>query len=280
MEKAEIIDGRAQAEKIFDNLTEKISSEKLNPFLQIVYVGSDDASRSYIGQKREKAARIGIKTGVQSFPADVDQNIVFARIHELNNTPEVDGIIIQLPLPEKFETQELINGVQPEKDVDGLHPVNFGRLLSGCEPLYYPPTPAGIMNLLDAYEVSIEGEVAVLVGMGRLVGRPLSQMFLNREATVLCLHEKTTAPCSLISQGDIVVSGAGVAGLIGPEEVRAGAVVVDAGFNNERGKLVGDVEFEGVKQVAGKITPVPGGVGPMTVAGLLANTVQAACSDE
>jgi len=275
MSKARPIDGSQQSDRCLKELQQVITHHNLTPRLDIIYIGSNSSSKCYIDHKRKKADKIGIQTALHSFPAEATPEEVYSQIAACNADEEVDGIIVQLPVPEKFETQKLINAVKPEKDVDGLHPVNFGHLLSGSEPLFYPPTPKGIMDLLEETEVEFQGAVAAIVGMGRLVGKPLSQMLLAEEATVLCLHEETVELAEMTRQADILVTGAGVAGLIGSKEIKEGAVVIDAGINRLDCKLVGDVNYEEAEKKASWITPVPGGVGPMTVACLLSNTVEA-----
>ncbi len=269
------IDGLKQADAQFELIRAEIARHHLSPKLKILYVGSNSASESYIKHKKEKAAAVGIDAEVVSFPVTVDQQQVVAKIEELNRSKTVNGIIVQLPLPDGFGTGELLSRVDPTKDVDGLHPLNFGRLMGDGEPEFFPPTPVGIVLLLDNYEVEIPGANIVIVGMGRLVGKPLTQMLVNREATVLCLQERTANPSSLIRQGEVVITGVGVPNLINKSDISPGAVVIDAGISRQDGRLVGDVNYSEVRKVAGLITPVPGGVGPMTVACLLKNTVKA-----
>lgn len=270
------LDGKSVAEKRLEALREDVESEGLDPALNVVFVGDNEASESYIRMKEKKASTAGIDTRVHRFDADVPQREIVERIEEINDDPDEDGTIVQLPLPEAFDEQELLESVAPEKDVDGLHPVNFGKLLGGGEPYFYPPTPKGIMVLLDEYDVELEGSIVTLVGMGRLVGRPLSQMVLNEDATVLCLNKHTPDLTVHTRKADVLVAGAGVPELIGEEHVEPGTVVVDAGIHDQDGELVGDVAFDEVAEIARLITPVPGGVGPLTVAGLLENTVESA----
>lgn len=273
---ATTMDGRAVAEGVLDDVRTTIEQDSLNPTLHVVLVGEDDASLSYIRQKRRSADDVGIETELHTFDRNVDPSAVTDRIDQLNDDDRVDGTIVQLPLPDSFDEVDILSAVKPAKDVDGLNPVNFGRLLGGEGPLYVPPTPKGILKLLEYYEVEPSGLCAVMVGMGRLVGRPLSQLLLNRDATVLCLNEFTQDLSSYTKQGDLLVAGAGVPELITAEHVAEDAVVIDAGINRTEDGLVGDVDFEDVSERAGLITPVPGGVGPLTVACLLENTVEAA----
>lgn len=270
------LDGKSVAKKRLEALREDVESEGFDPALNVVFVGDNEASESYIRMKEKKASAAGIDTRVHRFDADVPQREIVERIEEINDDPDEHGTIVQLPLPEKYDEQELLESVAPEKDVDGLHPVNFGKLLGGGEPYFYPPTPKGIMILLDEYDVDLEGSTVTLVGMGRLVGRPLSQMVLNEDATVLCLNKHTPDLTVHTRKADVLVAGAGVPELIGEEHVEPGTVVVDAGIHDQDGELVGDVAFDEVAEIARLITPVPGGVGPLTVAGLLENTVESA----
>ncbi|MFP4687111.1 MAG: bifunctional 5,10-methylenetetrahydrofolate dehydrogenase/5,10-methenyltetrahydrofolate cyclohydrolase [bacterium] len=270
---AKILNGKKVAEGLLASLKEKTASLKNPPRLDVILAGDNDASLSYIRQKTKSAESCGIIARVHKFSADVEEKTVVARIKQLNHTTGVDGIIVQLPLPAGFDEQELLGAVAVSKDVDGLHPRNFGRLLAGVKPLYYPPTPSGIIRLLNHYELEISGKCVALVGMGRLVGRPLSQILLNQNATVLCLHELTADICSYTGCADIVVAGAGVPELVDSDYIKKDAVVIDAGIHKINGKLVGDVNFADVAEKASWITPVPGGVGPLTVAELLNNTV-------
>lgn len=271
-----LLDGKTLAESQLKGLEETVRTNDLDPSLHVILVGEDEASESYIRMKAKKASRVGIATEVHRFPTETSQQEVTTTLLDLNDNSQVDGIIIQLPLPERFDTQELLESVKPRKDVDGLHPVNFGTLLGGGTPYFFPPTPLGILTLLDEYDVPLEGETVVLVGMGRLVGRPLSQMVLNRQATVLCLNEYSPDLTQFTRKGDVVVVATGQPQLLGQQHVKPDTVVVDAGIHRVEGELVGDVKFDEVVDKAKLITPVPGGVGPLTVAGLLENTVLAA----
>jgi methylenetetrahydrofolate dehydrogenase (NADP+)/methenyltetrahydrofolate cyclohydrolase len=267
-----LIDGKSIAENRLDELQRCNEESGRTPSLHVIFVGEDEASESYIRMKEEKAERVGMNAEVHRFPADATPDDVRGRIRDLNEDPDADGIIVQLPLPDSFDENALLETVSPEKDVDGLHPVNFGKLLGASEPHFYPPTPKGIMTLLEEYDVELEGAVVALVGMGRLVGRPLSQMLLNERSTVLCLNKYTPDLGEQTRRADIVVAGAGVPELVKEEHVEPGTVVIDAGIHRQDGELVGDVAFEEVAEVARLITPVPGGVGPLTVVGLLENT--------
>lgn len=270
------MDGKALADQLLEDLKETVHEQSLSPSLHVLLVGEDEASLSYIRQKQQSAESIGMHSEVHTFPADTGISKIRDFLKELNNDQSVDGIIVQLPLPDSYPEQEILSAVDPSLDVDGLHPKNFGCMLGGFEPFFYPPTPQGIMHLLDHYEVEYEGLQTVLVGMGRLVGRPLSQMLLNQNATVVCLNESTRNLREWTRQGELLVVAAGVAGLIEGGDVRPGSVVVDAGIHQTDEGLVGDVVYEEAGEVARLITPVPGGVGPLTVAHLLKNTVKSA----
>lgn len=270
------MDGARVSEDLLEHLERTIEDAGLTPELHVVFVGNNEASRSYIKMKEEKAAGVGIDSTVHQFAPDATRSEIIERIQQLNQDSSVDGIIVQLPVPDHLDELELLEAVAPEKDVDGLHPVNFGKLLGGGEPFFYPPTPDGIVHLLEDYDVPVTGEVVALVGMGRLVGRPLSQMLQNEDATVLALNKETPDLAHFTRQGDIVVAGAGVPRLITEDHIEPGTVVIDAGIHRIDGELVGDVDFDAVAEKAELITPVPGGVGPLTVAGLLKNTCDSA----
>ncbi|MGM0381075.1 MAG: bifunctional 5,10-methylenetetrahydrofolate dehydrogenase/5,10-methenyltetrahydrofolate cyclohydrolase [bacterium] len=274
-----LLDGRATAEELLQEIRSKINDNDLAPRLDVVLVGDDAASLSYIRQKTKSASRVGIEARVHQFNCTVEEKEVAEKIDQLNDNPQVDGIIVQLPLPERYDEQRMLETVSPGCDVDGLNPVNFGCLLAGNRPLYYPPTPRGMLRLLKKYDVQIKGQNFVLVGMGRLVGRPLSQMLLNKDATVLCLNEFTEDLPSYTRRGDVVVAAAGVPGLLKAEHFKDDCVVIDAGIHKVDGELVGDVDFDAVVSKVRLITPVPGGVGPLTVAELLNNTCLSARGD-
>lgn len=273
---ARTLDGKTLSERRLESLKKTIQSQQLSPSLHVIFVGDNEASESYIRMKEKKASSVGINTDVHHFQSSAPSEKVRERISQLNDDPEVDGMIVQLPLPDSFEEQAFLEAVDPTKDVDGLHPVNFGKLLGGGEPHFYPPTPKGIVNLLENYEVPIRGGIITLVGMGRLVGRPLSQMLLNRGGTPLCLNIDTPEISEFTRRADVIVAGADEPELIKRKHVEPGTVVVDAGIHRVNGELVGDVAFDEVAEIAELITPVPGGVGPLTVTGLLENTVEAA----
>jgi methylenetetrahydrofolate dehydrogenase (NADP+)/methenyltetrahydrofolate cyclohydrolase len=245
--------------------------------LATVLVGEDPASQVYVGAKHRAAARVGMRSFDHTLPASTPSHEVAALLDRLNADPAVDGILLQMPLPGGLDPLPFVERIAPHKDADGLHPVNLGRLMLG-RPGLRPATPAGILRLLDYYGIATRGALVVVVGRSFLVGRPLAVLLgaKERDATVALAHSATRDLPVLTRQADILVAAAGRAGFIGAEHVRPGAVVVDVGISRTPSGLVGDVNFTAVAEVAGAITPVPGGVGPMTIAGLLDNVVAAA----
>jgi methylenetetrahydrofolate dehydrogenase (NADP+)/methenyltetrahydrofolate cyclohydrolase len=245
--------------------------------LASVLVGDDPASHVYVTGKHRAAEEVGIRSIDHRLPAGTAQKELEALVERLNLDPQVDGILVQLPLPDTLDEQRVLELIDPRKDVDGLHPINLGRLVLG-RPGLVPATPQGVMALLEHYRIDTRGSLAVVVGRSFLVGRPLALLLGARgtDATVVQAHSQTPDLASLTRQADILVLAIGRPGFIGPEHVKPGATVVDVGITRQGDRLHGDVDFEAVAQVAGAITPVPGGVGPMTVAMLLQNTVTAA----
>jgi methylenetetrahydrofolate dehydrogenase (NADP+) / methenyltetrahydrofolate cyclohydrolase len=279
---ARILDGKATAAQIRAEVAERVralSEKGITPGLAAVLVGDDQASRIYVGQKHKACADVGIRSEQIDLPAYVTEHELLATIRRLNRDPEIHGIIVQLPLPAHLRELEIQRAILPEKDVDGLHPWNIGMMLRRG-PGYLPATPYGIVELLLRCEIPIEGAEVTIVGYGDLVGAPLSVMLTQNSvrgnATVTSTHIRTRDLLAATRRADILVAAAGVPQLIGTEHVRPGATVVDVGFHRTEHGLVGDVRFAEVQEVAGAISPVPGGVGPMTVAMLLVNTVQAA----
>jgi methylenetetrahydrofolate dehydrogenase (NADP+)/methenyltetrahydrofolate cyclohydrolase len=245
--------------------------------LATILVGDDPASQVYVRGKHRAAARVGMESFDHALPAGTPAGELAALIDRLNADPQVDGILLQMPLPGGLDPLPFVERIDPAKDADGLHPVNLGRLVLG-RPGLRPATPTGILRLLDYYGVPTRGAFVVVIGRSFLVGRPLAILLglKGRDATVALAHTATRDPAALTRQADIVVVAAGRPGLVGPQHIRSGATVVDVGVNRTDRGLVGDVDFASVAEVAGAITPVPGGVGPMTIAGLLENTVTAA----
>ncbi|HIH85820.1 MAG TPA: bifunctional methylenetetrahydrofolate dehydrogenase/methenyltetrahydrofolate cyclohydrolase FolD [Methanoculleus sp.] len=271
-----ILDGKAVSEKRLELLKEMIEESGLYPRLATVIVGEDPASQMYVRMKHRACERVGIGSIGIDLPADASTERVLEVVVKLNNDPDINGILVQLPLPPGVDTGRVINAVAPNKDVDGFHPCNIGRLFSG-DPLFAPCTPQGIMTILEEYRIPIAGKHAVVIGRSIDVGRPMAALLLNADATVTICHSKTGDLKEEARRADILVSAVGKAKFVGPDMVKEGAAVIDVGINHdEDGKLCGDVDFEAVKDVAGAITPVPGGVGPMTIATLMENTFKAA----
>ena len=274
-----ILDGKlvaAEVKKQVVRQVEQLAKHGTNPFLATVQVGDDPASTSYLKAKHRAAEEIGIQSEHHHLSASTSQDKLGSLLGQLNTNPKVHGILVQLPLPQGFDEDSIIERIIPYKDVDGLHPINAGRLSSGKEILV-PCTPKGIVKLLTHYKVPVAGRRVVIINRTTLVGRPLANLFLNRDATVTVCHSKTANLAETTRTADILVSAVGREDFqITPEYVKAGATVVDVGLTRVGGKLRGDVDFDKVSRLAGFITPVPGGVGPMTVACLLENTVQAA----
>ncbi len=282
MKEARILDGRAVAAEIRAELAREVESlagRGIVPGLAAILVGDDPASQIYVGQKQKQAHELGMRSERVDLPGDVSADKVLGEVERLNRDPGIHGIIVQLPLPAHLDARAIQEAISPEKDVDGLHPLNWGRLALG-DPLFVPCTPLGIQQLLLRSGVEIEGSHVVIVGRGTLVGRPLSILLSQKapgaNATVTLCHTGTRDLPSHTARADILVVAAGKPRAVGREHVRPGAVVVDVGIHRTPEGLVGDVDFAAVREVAGAITPVPGGVGPMTVAMLLYNTVLSA----
>jgi len=278
---SQILDGKALAQKRQQALQAEIQDlwPRLGrpPGLAVLMVGDNPASAVYVRNKEKACEKVGMRSFGQHFPATTTQAELEAAIQALNEDPLVDGILVQLPLPPHLDAVKLLLTIDPDKDADGLHPVNLGRLVRG-EPGLRSCTPAGVMALLAEYEIEITGKRAVVMGRSILVGKPLALMLLEKNATVTIAHSRTQNLAELTCQADILVGAIGKPALITADMVKPGAIVVDVGINrveqpDSKGKIVGDVDFEAVAAIASYITPVPGGIGPMTVAMLLQNTV-------
>lgn len=278
---AQIIDGKAVAASERERIaaqTAELAEQGIVPGLAAVLVGDDAASQVYVGQKERMCERVGMRSLGARLPADVSETDLHAELDRLNADPSVSGIIVQLPLPGHLDPVAAQERVDPDKDVDGLHPVNSGRLLRG-DPVFVPATPLGVVTLLEHAGVALRGADTVIVGRSQLVGRPLANLLSLRQhnATVTVCHTGTRDLAAHTRRADVVVVAAGVAGALTADMVRPGAAVVDVGIHRaDDGSLHGDVDFDAVAEVAGAITPVPGGVGPMTVTMLLDNTLRAA----
>ncbi len=276
---ATIMDGKRVAAEVKREVADKVrelQKENINPQLSTVLVGDDPASSSYLKAKHKACQEIGIKSQNHHLPKETTQRELEALVWKLNTDPTVHGILVQLPLPGHLDENQIIERIVPYKDVDGLHPINAGKLASGVEVLV-PCTPKGIIRLLTDYKVPIESRSVVIINRSNLVGRPLSMLFLNRDATVTICHSKTLSLIEKTRTADILVSAVGRENFrLTAKHVKPRAAVIDVGLSRVNGRLRGDVEFDEVSTVANYVTPVPGGVGPMTVAMLLENTVQAA----
>jgi methylenetetrahydrofolate dehydrogenase (NADP+)/methenyltetrahydrofolate cyclohydrolase len=270
---ATIMDGRALAAKVQAEVAGDVA-ELGDVGLATVLVGDDPASHIYIRRKHEAAQEVGIRSDDRRLPADISQEELIAVVEELNDDDSIDGVLVQSPLPKHLDEAMTIEALDPAKDVDGFHPTNAGLLYLG-RPALVPATPLGVMRLLDEYRVQIAGARAVVIGRSNIVGKPMALLLLKANATVSIAHSQTVDIGRLTTDADIVVAAVGVAHLVAPDMIKAGATVVDVGMNRTDAGLVGDVD-PGAAERAGLITPVPGGVGPMTIAMLLANTVKAA----
>lgn len=285
---AKMIDGNAIAASIQEELTAEVAELKekhgIVPGLATVLVGENPASQTYVKMKRKRCAEVGIHSVGHELPADATQEQVESLVAALNADPAIHGILVQLPLPNHLDEEAVLNAISLHKDVDGFHPVNIGRLaMKGRDALFAPCTPAGCIELLDRIGVDIRGKEAVVLGRSNIVGLPVSMLLLKRDATVTICHSRSKDLPAICRRADILVAAVGRAEMVKADWVQPGAVVIDVGINRvddpsaKRGyRLVGDVDFEEVKEVAGWLTPVPGGVGPMTIAMLLQNTVKGA----
>ncbi|MDW8095445.1 MAG: bifunctional methylenetetrahydrofolate dehydrogenase/methenyltetrahydrofolate cyclohydrolase FolD [Aquificaceae bacterium] len=274
-----ILDGKALSDSLREHIRREVEgylSEGLRPpALAVVLVGDDPASHVYVSNKQKACQKVGIKSLFYHLPQNTTTQELLELIAQLNAEETVDGILVQLPLPTQINQHEVILAIDPRKDVDGFHPENMGRLVSRMEDGFIPCTPLGIDLLLKHYQVDLKGKDVVIVGAGFIVGRPLSLLMLWREATVSLCHIHTKDITQYTRMADVLVSATGVAGLIKAHMVKEGAVVVDVGISRVGDKIVGDVDFESVKEKASAITPVPGGVGPMTVTSLILNVLKA-----
>ncbi|WP_046173799.1 bifunctional methylenetetrahydrofolate dehydrogenase/methenyltetrahydrofolate cyclohydrolase FolD [Domibacillus indicus] len=276
---AAIIDGKAIAKDIRAELKEEIEELKAagtTPGLAVVIVGEDPASHTYVNSKEKSSKEIGIHSEVYRFPADLTEEALLQKVEELNNDKNIHGILVQLPLPKHISEDKVIDAISPEKDVDGFHPVNVGKLVIGKDT-FYSCTPYGIMKMLEKENISLEGRHVVVIGRSNIVGKPAALLSLMNNATVTICHSRTKNLKEVTRQADVVIAAVGIPNYVTADHLKPGAIVIDVGINrNEDGKLCGDVDFNSAKETAGAITPVPGGVGPMTITMLLYNTVKSA----
>ena len=273
---ARIIDGKEISKKVKEEVrleVEKLKSQGITPKLTVVLVGDDPASQVYVRNKEKSARKVGIESDTIRLPAETSEEELVELVKKLNDDESVNGILVQLPLPDHISKDRIIETISPMKDADGFHPYNLGRLMAGLETVI-PCTPNGIMRMLDEIGFELKGKNAVVIGRSVIVGKPVAQLLLSRHATVTTCHSRTKNLEFYTKNADVLVVAVGRPEMIRGEQIKEGAVVIDVGINRkEDGKLVGDVHFESASEVASWITPVPGGVGPMTVAMLLYNTV-------
>lgn len=273
---AKILDGKALSQKIRAELKEEVAEISKNgrtPGLAVVIVGDDPASRKYVNNKNRACNEIGMVSREYALPAQTGEAELLELVDKLNHDSEIDGILVQLPLPEGIDERKIIDAISPDKDVDAFHPENVGKIMIGGGT-FLPCTPAGIMELIKLTGIDVCGKECVVVGRSNIVGKPMSMLLLAANGTVTVCHSKTKNLADVTRRADILVVAVGKPEMITADMIKPGAVVIDVGMNRlESGKFVGDVEFSGAKEVAGAITPVPGGVGPMTIAMLMRNTL-------
>ena len=277
---AHIIDGKALAQTIREGIAEEVrvleKDTGITPGLAAVLVGDDPASAVYVKNKKIACEKAGLYPQEHLLRASTTQEALLKLIHQLNEDSRIHGILVQLPLPPAIDSQAILQAVSPEKDVDGFHPVNVGRLVEG-NPVFIPCTPKGVLQMIDSTGQDIAGKRAVVIGRSNIVGKPVAMLLLHRHATVTICHSRTKDLPEVVREADIVIAAIGKPRFVTADMVKEGAVVIDVGINRlDDGKLVGDVDFDRVKEQAGWITPVPGGVGPMTIAMLLQNTLESA----
>ena len=277
---AQPIDGKALAQEIRQEIAKDIEllvvQTGVRPGLAVVLVGDDPASAVYVRNKKKACDTAGLYVNDHALPATTRQEELLKLIDQLNNDPKIHGILVQLPLPNQIDSQRVLNAVSPDKDADGFHPYNIGRLMAG-DPVFVPCTPKGVMRMIESAGQSIKGKRAVVLGRSNIVGKPVAMLLMHQHATVTICHSRTIDLPGMCKEADILVAAIGKAQFVKSDMVKSGAVVIDVGINRlGDGRLVGDVDFEPVKEVAGWLSPVPGGVGPMTIAMLLANTLEGA----
>ncbi|WP_445684023.1 bifunctional methylenetetrahydrofolate dehydrogenase/methenyltetrahydrofolate cyclohydrolase FolD [Ureibacillus sp. FSL W8-0352] len=276
---AQIIDGKAIGQQIRESIAERVKELKekgVTPGLAVILVGEDPASQTYVRNKHRSCEAIGIYSEVIKLPENTNEEELLEQIHTLNERKEIHGILVQLPLPKHINEDKVIAAISPDKDVDGFSPVSVGKMMLG-QDTFLPCTPFGVMKLLEYSGIEIAGKHAVVVGRSHIVGKPMGQLLLQNDATVTYTHSKTKDLPSITKQADILIAAVGRPNFITREHVKEGAIVIDVGINRvENNKLVGDVNYEEVEPISSYITPVPGGVGPMTITMLLYNTVKSA----
>lgn len=267
-----ILDGKKVSEKVLSEVKYKVSSMSKKPHLAVILVGDNSASKIYVRNKQRAAWQVGIKSTVIEFDDDITEGALLEKIYELNTNPDITGILVQLPLPDHIDRNKVAVAIDPKKDVDGFTPENVGKLAIGLEPYFYPATPQGILMLLDEYKIPIEGRDAVVLGRSNIVGRPMAQMLLRRNATVTICHSYTKDIEDKIKTADILVSAVGKK-IVRCKMVKKNCCVIDVGiFRGPDGRITGDVDFNYISDSVEYISPVPGGVGPMTIASLMYNS--------
>ena len=276
----QIIDGKSLAQEIQESVAQEVKNLKDNydivPGLAVILVGDDPASQAYVKMKAKACEKVGFYSITHNMPDTISQEEIIGTIEMINKNPRIDGILVQLPLPKHIDTNAILEVIDPAKDVDGFHPYNVGRLVTNLDG-FVPCTPLGVMKMFEKYNIDLEGKDVCVVGASNIVGKPMAALLLNANATVTVTHIYTKDLASHTKKADIVIVGVGVPHLIKADMVKEGAVLIDIGINRiEDGSLVGDADFEALKQKCSYITPVPGGVGPMTIAMLLSNTLKAA----
>jgi len=276
----QLIDGKSLAKKVQSTVSTEVAQLKqvknIVPGLAVILIGDDPASHAYVKMKAKACENVGFYSITHNMPDTISQDEIIATIEMMNSNPRIDGILVQLPLPKHVDTDKILEVIDPKKDVDGFHAYNVGRLVTGLDS-FVACTPLGVMKMFEEYNIDLQGQDVCVVGASNIVGKPMASLLLNAEATVTVTHIFTKDLKAHTSKADIVVVGVGVPGLIKADMVKEGAIVIDIGINRtEDGSLVGDVDFENVSPKCSYITPVPGGVGPMTIAMLLSNTLKAA----
>ena len=275
---AKILDGKQIAKEYRQRLKNQVNDLKeygFTPKLSVILVGNDGASQSYVKSKKKAAEKIGMISEIIHLDESTSEEVVLSELNRLNNDDTVSGILVQVPLPKQVSEQKVLEAINPEKDVDGFHPINIGKLYID-EQTFVPCTPLGIMEILKHADINLEGKNAVVIGRSHIVGQPVSKLLLQANATVTILHSRTKNMNAHLKQADVIVSAVGQPGLVTKENVKKGAVIIDVGNTpDENGKLKGDVTYDEVKEIASAITPVPGGVGPLTITMVLNNTLLA-----
>ncbi len=270
------MDGKALSEKILEKIKieheKNVSNNHRKAGLAVVIVGNNSASKIYVNNKIKACDKVGFNSKTYEIPDNASESELLEKIEELNNDNEIDGILVQLPLPKTIDELKILNAISPKKDVDGFHPMNVGKMLIGDDTGYLPCTPYGIIQILEEYDVDVEGKDVVVVGRSNIVGKPIAIMLIQKGATVQVCNTKTKNINEKLKLADIIIAAAGVSKLIKKEDVKNDVVIIDVGMNRYEGKLCGDVDYESVIEKASYITPVPGGVGPMTIASLIKNT--------